>query len=143
MRDFRHRPGRVFRDERIGVVGGPAQGGEVVGRSGVAEHHADVAQEAGAFDPFDRGFGEKRAERVVVQREEIPGLHREDRLAGVETGLAGDLREAVAVFRSGIEFVEPSAHVLQAIASFVEALSASKPVKVVVDGEVLEDAAGE
>ena len=52
----------------------------------------------------------------------------------------GDLREAVAVFRSGIEFVEPSPHVLQAIGSFVEALTASKPVKVVVDGEVLEDA---
>jgi hypothetical protein len=54
----------------------------------------------------------------------------------------GYLREAVAVFRSGIEFVEPSPHVLQAISSFVEALSASKPVKVVVDGEVLDDSAG-
>jgi len=54
----------------------------------------------------------------------------------------GELREAVAVFRSGIEFVEPSPHVLQAISSFVEALSASKPVKVVVDGEVLDDSAG-
>lgn len=54
----------------------------------------------------------------------------------------GDLREAVAVFRSGIEFVEPSAHALQAIASFVEALSASKPVRVVVDGEVLDDPGG-
>jgi hypothetical protein len=54
----------------------------------------------------------------------------------------GDLREAVAVFRTGIEFVEPSEHVLQAISSFVEALSASKPVKVVVDGEVLDEQSG-
>ena len=54
----------------------------------------------------------------------------------------GDLRDAGAVFRSGIEFVEPSQHVLQAIASFVEALSASKPVKVVVDGEVLDEPPG-
>jgi PilZ domain-containing protein len=54
----------------------------------------------------------------------------------------GDLREAVAVFRSGIEFVEPSPHVLQAISSFVEALTASKPIDVVVDGELLDDAAG-
>jgi hypothetical protein len=51
----------------------------------------------------------------------------------------GELRE-VAVFRSGIEFIEPSEHALQAISSFVEALSTSKPLKVVVDGEVLDDA---
>lgn len=51
----------------------------------------------------------------------------------------GDLRDEVAVFRSGLEFVEPSAHALQAISSFVEALSASKPLKVVVDGEILDE----
>ena len=51
----------------------------------------------------------------------------------------GELTDAVAVFRSGVEFVEPSQHVFQAIGSFVEALSTSKPVKVVVDGEVLDE----
>ena len=51
----------------------------------------------------------------------------------------GELRDEIAVFRSGVEFVEPSDHALQAISSFVEALSTSKPLKIVVDGEVLDD----
>jgi hypothetical protein len=53
----------------------------------------------------------------------------------------GELRD-VAVFRSGLEFVEPSDHALQAISSFVEALSAAKPSTGVVDGEVLNDTDG-
>jgi hypothetical protein len=54
----------------------------------------------------------------------------------------GSLRDEVAAFLSGVEFVEPSTHALQAISSFVEALSTSKPLKVVVDGEVLDDSGG-
>jgi len=50
----------------------------------------------------------------------------------------GDLRNDVAVYRSGIEFVEPSDPVRFAIAEFVDALRASRRVHV-IDAELAED----
>jgi hypothetical protein len=51
----------------------------------------------------------------------------------------GDLVDGVAVYRSGIEFVEPSEHVTTAIASFVEALREDTQRAPVIDGELLDD----
>ena len=50
----------------------------------------------------------------------------------------GDLRDGVAVYRSGVEFVEPSEPVRHAIAEFVDALRVSRRVHV-VDAEVADD----
>ncbi len=65
------RPAGVLGDQRVGIGGGPLEGGEVVGGAGVAERDADVAQEAGALDALDRGLGEEGAECVVVEGEEV------------------------------------------------------------------------
>jgi PilZ domain len=49
-----------------------------------------------------------------------------------------DLRDGLTVYRSGIEFVEPSDPVRLAIAEFVDTLRASRRVHV-IDAEVAED----
>jgi hypothetical protein len=49
-----------------------------------------------------------------------------------------DLRNDVAVYRSGIEFVEPSDPVRLAISEFVDTLRASRHIHV-IDAEVAED----
>jgi hypothetical protein len=51
----------------------------------------------------------------------------------------GELRNDVTVFRSGIEFVEPSEPVRQAIATFVDALSAARRIPVIIDAEVADE----
>ena len=50
----------------------------------------------------------------------------------------GELRTDIAVYRSGIEFVEPSDPVRFAIAEFVDTMRASRRVHV-IDAEVAED----
>ena len=50
----------------------------------------------------------------------------------------GELRDGIAVYRSGIEFVEPSDPVRFAIAAFVDTLRAARRVHV-IDAEVAED----
>jgi hypothetical protein len=52
----------------------------------------------------------------------------------------GELRNDTTVYRSGIEFVEPSEPVHQAIAAFVDALAATRRVPVIIDAEFTEDA---
>lgn len=52
-----------------------------------------------------------------------------------------EILDTDALYRSGIEFVEPSEHVATGIASFVEALR-DAPARAgagVVDGEIIED----
>jgi hypothetical protein len=50
----------------------------------------------------------------------------------------GELRDDITVYRSGIEFVEPSDPVRFAIAEFVDTMRASRRVHV-IDAEVAED----
>jgi hypothetical protein len=51
----------------------------------------------------------------------------------------GDLSDDGAVYRSGIEFVEPSEPVRLAIAEFVDTLRAARRVPVIIDVEVTDD----
>ena len=51
----------------------------------------------------------------------------------------GELRNDVTVYRTGIEFVEPSEPVRQAIAAFVYTLTAARRVPVIIDAEVADD----
>jgi hypothetical protein len=51
----------------------------------------------------------------------------------------GELRNDITVYRSGIELVEPSEPVRQAIADFVDALSAARRIPVIIDAEVTDD----
>lgn len=46
------------------------------------------------------------------------------------------LRDGVAFYRSGVEFIEPSEHVRRAIAGFVDALRRSTPEPLVIEGEI-------
>ena len=51
----------------------------------------------------------------------------------------GELRNDIAVYRSGIEFVEPSDPVRSAIAEFVDTMRATARRVHVIDAEVAED----
>ena len=51
----------------------------------------------------------------------------------------GELRNDVTVYRTGLEFVEPSEPVRQAIAAFVDTLTAARRIPVIIDAEVADD----
>ena len=51
----------------------------------------------------------------------------------------GELSTEGTVYRSGIEFVEPSEPVRQAIADFVDTLRAARRIPVIIDAEVTDD----
>jgi hypothetical protein len=50
----------------------------------------------------------------------------------------GDLKDGIVIYRSGVEFVEPSEHVRQAITEFVDALRAGQQKPPVIDAELAE-----
>jgi exonuclease VII small subunit len=54
----------------------------------------------------------------------------------------GDLRltESSAIFRSGVEFIEPSDHVREALAAFVAALKAANAAASMVDSRYVGEA---
>ena len=51
----------------------------------------------------------------------------------------GELRNDGTVYRSGIEFVEPSEPVRQAVAAFVDTLTSSRRVTAVIDAEFTDE----
>ena len=51
----------------------------------------------------------------------------------------GELRNDVTVYRSGVEFVEPSLPVRHAIADFVDTLRASRRIPAIIDAELADD----
>jgi hypothetical protein len=51
----------------------------------------------------------------------------------------GELRNDVTMYRSGIEFVEPSEPVRHAISAFVDMLTAARRIPVIIDAEVTDD----
>jgi len=51
----------------------------------------------------------------------------------------GELRNDVTVYRTGVEFVEPSEPVRLAIAHFVDALRASRRASTILDAEIADD----
>jgi hypothetical protein len=51
----------------------------------------------------------------------------------------GELSEGAVLYRSGIEFVEPSEHVRSAISAFVEEQRTARTPPSVVDAEIAED----
>jgi PilZ domain len=51
----------------------------------------------------------------------------------------GELRNDVTVYRSGVEFVEPSLPVRHAIADFVDTLGASHRIPAIIDAELADD----
>lgn len=53
-RDFSDRPLRMFRNQSVIRRRGDVQCGKVIGRAGIAECDADIAQKAWAFDALDR-----------------------------------------------------------------------------------------
>ena len=98
--DFLNGPVGVFGNEGVGICGGRFQGGQVSWGAGVAEGDANIAEKGGAFDAFDRTFGEETAESGVVEGEEIAQTMLEDLGAGLEGGFAGKGRESVP--RTGV-----------------------------------------
>ena len=51
----------------------------------------------------------------------------------------GQLTESSALYRTGVEFVEPSEHVLAAIVHFVEHLKTRSTRPAIVDAEIADD----
>jgi hypothetical protein len=51
----------------------------------------------------------------------------------------GELTESSALYRTGIEFIEPTAHVRNAIATFLEAVRTAGERPHVVDGDMAEE----
>jgi hypothetical protein len=50
------------------------------------------------------------------------------------------LTETSAIFRTGIEFIEPSDHVREAIAGFVAAIKAANAAAAIIDEEYADGA---
>ena len=50
----------------------------------------------------------------------------------------GELTEGVVLYRTGVEFIEISEHVAQAVQGFVEALKAQR-AEAILDGEIADD----
>lgn len=50
----------------------------------------------------------------------------------------GELKEGVVLYRTGVEFIEPSDHVQTAIGDFLEAVRAAQRVPPVVDAELAD-----
>jgi hypothetical protein len=50
----------------------------------------------------------------------------------------GELQEGVVLYRSGVEFIEPSDHVRTAVADFLEAVRQFQKVPPIVDAELAE-----
>jgi PilZ domain-containing protein len=51
----------------------------------------------------------------------------------------GELTESSALYRTGVEFIEPSEHVAAAITSFVGALKHANTTPAIVDAEIAEE----
>ena len=51
----------------------------------------------------------------------------------------GELREGQVLYRTGLEFVEPSEHVVSAIRTFVEAQRQTRARPIVIDAEIADD----
>jgi hypothetical protein len=51
----------------------------------------------------------------------------------------GELNEGIVLYRTGIEFIEPSEHVSGAIAEFLEALRLSREPQPIIDAEITGD----
>ena len=51
-----------------------------------------------------------------------------------------ELTESSALFRTGVEFIEPSEHVREAIAGFVAALKAANAAAAIIDAEYADEA---
>jgi hypothetical protein len=51
----------------------------------------------------------------------------------------GELREGTVLYRTGIEFIQPSPHAQMAIEAFVEAQRAARVAPAIVDAEIAED----
>jgi hypothetical protein len=50
----------------------------------------------------------------------------------------GELSDGVILYRTGVEFVEPTGHVQAAIAEFVDALSEMNKVRAVIDADLAD-----
>jgi hypothetical protein len=51
----------------------------------------------------------------------------------------GELTESAALYRTGVEFIEPSEHARNAISMFVEAIRAASQRPAIIDAEVADD----
>jgi hypothetical protein len=51
----------------------------------------------------------------------------------------GELTETAALYRTGVEFIEPSSYVSEAISTFVEAVRAANERPRIVDAEIADD----
>ncbi len=53
----------------------------------------------------------------------------------------GDLKEGIALYRTGVEFIENSEHAQMALEQFVDMLKLANRTRLVIDGQIAEDGA--
>jgi hypothetical protein len=53
----------------------------------------------------------------------------------------GELKEGIALYRTGVEFIENSEHAQMALERFVDMLKLANRARVVIDGQIAEDSA--
>jgi hypothetical protein len=51
----------------------------------------------------------------------------------------GELKDGIVLYRTGVEFIEPSEHVSAAIAEFLEAVRLSREPRPIIDAEIAGD----
>jgi hypothetical protein len=51
----------------------------------------------------------------------------------------GELKDGIVLYRTGVEFIEPSEHVSAAIAEFLEAVRLSREPQPIIDAEIADD----
>jgi hypothetical protein len=51
----------------------------------------------------------------------------------------GELKEGIALYRTGVEFIENSEHAQMALERFVDMLKLANRARVVIDGQIAED----
>jgi PilZ domain len=90
---------------------------------GGAQIETPFALQLGSLHDFRISLGE----RSVVAKGRIAHCH------------IGTLKEGVAIYRTGVEFVEVSDHVASAIAHFVAALKLSSGARAILDAELADE----
>jgi len=90
---------------------------------GGAQIETPFALQLGSLHDFRISLGE----RSVVAKGRIAHCH------------IGNLKEGVAIYRTGVEFVEVSDHVASAIAHFVAALKLSSGTRAILDAQLADE----
>lgn len=109
----------------------------------------EVTGEVTVFQPMTiLDISERGAQVETTFKLQLEGLHDFRLSLGARSVVVkgrivhcqiGELREGTVIYRTGIEFIQPSPHAQMAIEAFVEAQRAERAAPVILDAEIAED----